>query len=109
MRRKQRLLKTILSAPRVTTKNSIGETVEGWGEAVATQATVLPLGDGISAELYGERSTSMRKLIADKPDGLEVNNGVWLPGETGAEPPWRIVSVEAWPNHTEATIEKRVV
>lgn len=107
MRRKQRLLTPILSAPREAIKNS-WETVEGWGEAVATQATVLPLGDGISAELYGERATSMRRLIADKPDGLEVNNGVWLPGETG-EPPWRIVSVETWPNHTEATIEKRVM
>lgn len=109
MRRKQRLLMAISSAPRISTTNAIGETVEGWGNAVATQATVLPLGDGISAELYGERSTAMRRIIADKPDGLTVNNGVWLPGETGDEPTWRIVSVETWPNHTEATIEKRVV
>lgn len=107
MRRKQRLLMAISSAPRVSTTNSIGETVEGWGTPVLLKATVLPLGDGISAELYGERSTAMRRIIADKPDGLVVNNGVTLPGESG-DPPWRIVSVETWPNHTEATIEKRV-
>lgn len=108
MRRKQRLLRTILSASRVTTINTIGEAVEGWETPVAVRGSVLPLGDRASTEMYGERSAFMRWIVADKPEGLIINNGVWLEGETG-EPPWRIVSVERWPNHTEATIEKRVM
>jgi len=107
MRRKQRLLSTIQSASRTMTKNDIGETVEGWGKPINARVSVLPLGDGISAQMYGERSTAMRRIVADKPDGLITGNGVWLPGESG-DPPWRIVNVEPWPNHTEATIERRV-
>ena len=106
MRRKQRLVQTIRVAPRTTITNE-WETLEGWGVPVEIRAAVLPLGDGISAEMYGERATSMRRIIADRPDGLEKNSGVWLPGETGESPPWTIASVETWPNHTEVTLEAR--
>lgn len=109
MRRLQRYLSAILSARRVHTTNAIGEKIEGWENPTEARASVFPMGDGVSAELYGERATNMRRIVIDKPISIEVNSGVWLPGETDKEPPWRIVSVQTWPNHTEATLEKRVM
>lgn len=105
MRNKQRLLKEIRVADRGSVKNDIGETVEGWLEPVALKATVLPLSDHRSVEMYGERANSMMRVITKTP--LKKGQGVWLPGETGEEPVWTVTSTEDWTQHQSVTIEVR--
>lgn len=106
MRRKQRLVSSIKIATKTSTKNAIGETVTGWAVASEVQATVTPLSDAASVQMYGERASSMMNVIC--AGGLEKGMAVWLPGETGT-PVWKVTSTMQWSSHLVATIERQVV
>lgn len=105
MRRKQSLLQTVQYATKTTTKNAIGEIVETWGSKTNLSVHMSPVSDRLSVEMYGERVTAMKSLIFDT-GSIERGDGVWLTGETGTEPVWRVVSLENWPMHSKATIER---
>lgn len=105
MRQKQRLVTAIKIASKTSTKNAIGESIPGWGTKVDKAATVLPLSSQLDIQMYGERVKQMKRLICD---GLVEGMGVWLSGETGANPVWIVTSVEKWPQHEQATIERQV-
>ncbi|MGI6691163.1 MAG: hypothetical protein GX916_10085 [Clostridiales bacterium] len=107
MRNKQRLVQTVRTAKKTTTKNAIGETVVTWAEDAEVQASVLPITDAISVEMYGERANSMMRLTCKA--GIEKGMRLWLAGETDETPMWAVESVEQWPNHTSAVIERRPV
>lgn len=107
MRRKQSLLKTVQYAKKTITKNAIGETVETWGSKTNLSAHMSPVSDRLSVEMFGERVTAMKSLIFDG-GSIERGDGVWLTGETDTEPVWRVVSLETWPMHSKATIERQV-
>ena len=105
MRRKESLIRAVEYAKKTTTKNAIGETVEGWGTKATLNVHITPVSDRLSVEMFGERVTAMKSLIFDG-GSIERGDGVWLSGETGAEPVWRVVSLEKWPMHSKATIER---
>lgn len=105
MRRKESLVQSVQYAKRTTTTNAIGEETPGWGTKSSLSAFPAPMSDRLSVEMYGERASAMKALIFD--DGnIAKGDGVWLGGETATEPLWKVVSIDIWPMHRRAVIER---
>jgi hypothetical protein len=105
MRRKESLVKTVKYAKRTTTTNAIGEITQGWGTKSNLSVFPAPMSDRLSVEMYGERVSAMKALIFG--DGnIGKGDGVWLDGETQTEPLWKVVSIDTWPMHGRAVIER---
>jgi hypothetical protein len=105
MRRKESLVQSVQYAKRTTVKNAIGEEAPGWGTKSSLSVFPAPMSDRLSVEMYGERVSAMKALIFG--DGnIAKGDGVWLAGETASEPLWKVISIDIWPMHRRAVIER---
>jgi len=107
MRLKERLTSNIQLAETVSEKNSIGETIIGWGEKRQIKATVTPISDALRNDAYTQRSETALSVITLEP--IKTGEGVWLDGDVGDEPAWLVESSQKWTGHYSATIVRRVV
>lgn len=105
MRRKESLVQSVQYAKKTTTTNAIGEETPGWGTKTSLSVFPAPLSDRLSVEMYGERVSAMKALIFGE-GAIDKGDGVWLPGETQTEPLWKVVSIDIWPMHRRAVIER---
>ena len=105
MRRKESLVQSVQYAKRTTTTNAIGEETPGWGTKTSLSVFPAPMSDRLSVEMYGERVSAMKALIFGGGN-IAKGDGVWLDGETASEPLWKVISIDAWPMHRRAVIER---
>ena len=105
MRRKESLVQSVQYAKRTNTTNSIGEQIQGWGTKSTLSVFPAPMSDRLSVMMDGERVSAMKALIFG--DGnIAKGDGVWLDGETASEPLWKVISIDIWPMHRRAVIER---
>ncbi len=72
-------------------------------------ASIYPLTDGVSVQMYGLRSDDTRLLILHYTAEIGELDGVWLPGENlDSGPVWEAFSVTEHLRHKSVTIRKRV-
>lgn len=78
------------------------EDAYAWGEGTVIRAAVYPLGESLSAELFGDRAQDKKLLLCDGSTTLSVGMGVSL---GGGAPDYRIVRLETWA-HMRAELER---
>ena len=106
MRNLKRREQTIRWLSPSTTTGALGSVVSNWsGTPTSIKAFVQPLSSSHFRAEYGERADRMKLAIVANGD-YAIGDGVWLESETG-NPPWMIVSVDAWLDLTNLTLEKR--
>lgn len=72
-------------------------------------ASIYPLTDGVSVQMYGLRPDDTRLLILQHTAEIGELDGVWLPGDDlGSEPVWEAISVAEHLRHKSVTVRKRV-
>jgi hypothetical protein len=86
----------------VSVQTGAHDDVYTWGEATLLRAAVYPLGEEISASVYGDCVKDQRLLLYDGKEALSVGMGVSLDGGT---PSFRIVKIESF-SHTRAVLER---
>lgn len=92
------------------TSGTLGSKTANWtGTPSTIMADVQPMKDmsiqtGSQSE-YGELANRMRSVYVE--NGLfEHGDGIWLPGESLSDLPWRVTSVSKWRDITILYIEK---
>lgn len=93
-------------SPTVTT-GALGSKTASWtGTPASIQADVQPLSSSAQRAEYGERADRIMTVIL--PNGsYDIGDGVWLAGESTADPPWLVIGKAAWRDLTNLTIERR--
>ena len=87
-------------------KNSIGERPTAWGEKQQATVRPYPVRDALTAQAYGKRPDQVRRMFLDGKADILPGDGVWLPGETGESPPWKVTDAPQWPRHMEILLER---
>jgi hypothetical protein len=107
MRLFERYFELIIIAPLTAVMGTLGSKVASFGASTYVNADVQPISsDRIRAE-YGERADRIRQMFMPLGTVVHEGDGVWLAGELGASPLWRVISVANWKTHVEARIERR--
>ncbi len=90
-------------------KDAAGDKIEAYSETILTAyGSAVPATSKLLAELYGLRIQKMKSLTLTGGDiSMQEGDGVWLPGEVAAKPPWRCVSALPYTSHVAAVIERR--
>jgi hypothetical protein len=104
LKRRESVIKHL--APTQTT-GSLGSVVSSWsGTPASLTGFVQPLNSSLFRAEYGERADRM-KLVIVQNGTYNIGDGIWIGSESTSLPPWIIVSVSAWMDLTNLTIEKR--
>ena len=105
-------METVRIAHRGSEKDKYGDVREVFGNAVAVQGSVYPVSDGATAAMYGEKASSMKKIIVYDECAAFANDGLWLQADEYApgsqKPPWHVVSFMPWTHCTVILIVKEV-
>ena len=87
-------------------KNGIGEKPRGWGEKTPLTVRAYPVREAQTAQAYGKTPDQVKRLFLDGKAEIRPGDGVWLPGEDGEKPPWKVTDAPEWPRHTEIVLER---
>jgi len=102
--------RTVYLRARGTSKaNPYHEPTPVWGDPVAIRACVQPMSGGLEASAYGQRVADMRLMLYAGIAAIREADGVCVDVPGGAEPDYKVVSVQAWSGHRRIAIERTAI
>lgn len=87
-------------------RNERREIVPAFGTPQRLLASVYPMQDTVSLQTYGLLPDEGRRVILRGRHAIAPKDGMWLSDTAAGEPPWRVLSVLAWPRYTEVVVKK---
>ena len=105
MRRNREIIIRVAKA-QTGEKNAVGEALPAYGTPREMRMALYPVRDATAAQEYGLTRDCVRRLILPPGADISAPDGVWLPEETGEDPPWIVADASAWPRHTDVLIRR---